>query len=215
MKPSRVIVTAVLSSFLILSACGDSGGGGGATVTSRDPCEVLSDALLARHFTIPEGAEISREPSKYSPHPLCTVNIPKPNAEELQKQYDEAIGKWMQEKMQGKDVKRPSISPNHNITLTLLKPAESPAQAMAQFDSAMRMLQEGVTGGTEETQVTFQADVEPVDGIGDKAMWAQKLYQLSIVQGPQILHITVNSGEGREQDIAKAKAIAADILAGA
>ena len=72
---------------------------------------------------------------------------------------------------------------------------------------------EGITGGTEEVQVTFQADVEPVTGVGSKAMWAPRLHQLSVVDGVQVLHVTVNTGEGDKTDRDKAIGIARDLAA--
>lgn len=205
-----------------LQGCGDSGNAESAAAKASErtaateqpaPCELMTDALLGRHLEFAADATISRSPSKYSPHPLCTVSIPKPNAAELEKAREAAMADYLQRKLRGEDVKLPSLNTNYEVSLTLLQPAESAAQAQANLDSAMAMLARGITGGTEDIEVTIQADVEPVTGVGDKAMWAPRLHQLSLADGPQVFHVTVNTGEGDSADREKAIAIARDLAA--
>ncbi|WP_116367468.1 hypothetical protein [Parahaliea mediterranea] len=189
-----------------------SGDGHGARFASADPCTLLSDALLGEHFEMSADAPVNRRPSQYSPHPLCIVQIPKPNAEELAQAQAAAMNDYLLRKTRGEDVALPSIKAYSEVSLTLLEPAESPAQALANFDGAMRKLTEGVTGGTETRQVTIQADVVPVDGVGDKAAWAESMRQLSVVDGVQVLHLTVNAGESRADDRQRAVALAQGLL---
>ena len=197
-----------------LHGCGDSGSPSAPAAAQQPaPCELMSDTLLSAHLEFAPDAEISRTPSKHSPHPLCSISVPKPNAAELEQEREAAMADYIQRKLRGEDVKIPAVSAVYEVSLTLLPPAESPEQAMVNFDSAMNMLTEGITGGTEEVQVTFQADVEPVTGVGSKAMWAPRLHQLSVVDGVQVLHVTVNTGEGDKTDRDKAIGIARDLAA--
>lgn len=187
---------------------------GKAPSKDTTPCEILDDEFVRAHFEIGPDVEISRSPSKYSPHPLCTVSWPKPNAAEIEERSGEAMMEYMQKKMVGEDVKRPSFRTTDEVSLTLYEPEfESPDAAMASFDSSMKMLSEGITSSHEDVEVTFQANLTPVEGVGDKAMWAAKMRQLSVVNGNRIFHVSVNTGAELEADLEKAKAVAKDVAA--
>ena len=173
------------------------------------PCEILSDELIHAHFSLDPEVEISRSPSKYSPHPLCTVSWEKPNAAEIQQESAAAMSDYMARKMKGEDVKMPSFQTTNSVSLTLLTPlADDPQQAVANFDAAMKTLSDGITRTHNGVTVTFQADLVAVDGVGDKAMWAAKMHQLSVVSGRQIFHLTVKTDEDRNLELQQARAIA-------
>ncbi len=177
--------------------------------TDSTPCEILDDALIRAHFDVAEGVEISRSLSKYSPHPLCTVSWPKPDAEELQKEQAARMSEYMQAKMRGEDVKMPSFQTSNEVTLTLYEPVfDDAAKARSAFDGAMKRLSEGITSSREDVEITFQADLTPVEGVGEKAMWAPKLRQLSVVDGNRMYHVGVDTGSDLEAEMEKAKEIA-------
>lgn len=180
--------------------------------TDTTPCEILDDALVSAHFEVPADVEITRSPSKYSPHPLCTVSWPKPDAAEIQAQMGAAMSEYMTKKMRGEDVERPAFRTTDEISLTLNDPpSETPELARAHFESAMRRLSEGISSSHQGVEVTFQADLTPVSGVGDQALWAPKLRQLSVVDDTRIFHVTVNTGGEPEAELAKAKAVALDV----
>ena len=180
--------------------------------TSAEPCEVLDEALVRASFEIGPEVEIVRAPSKYSRDPLCTARWAKPNAEEIEQKRAALMTDYMTRKMKGEDVEKPAFRTQNEVSLTLTdKPAENPEQAMAMFDSAMRVLSEGFTSAHEGTEVTFQADLTPVEGVGRKAMWASSLRQLSVVDGNRIFHVGVNTGAELEAELEKAKAIANEV----
>jgi len=185
---------------------------GRAPSTDTTPCEILDDEFVRAHFAIDTGVEITRSPSKYSPHPLCTVSWPKPNATEIQKESAAAMSEYMVKKARGENVEMPSFRTTDEVTLTIYEPVhDTPENAMTTFDAAMKLLSEGITRSHEDVEVTFQSDLTPVDGIGDKAMWAEKMRQISVVDGLQIYHVTVNTGAEPGTELEKAKAIAKDI----
>lgn len=180
--------------------------------TSTEPCEILDEGLVRASFEIGPAVEIVRTPSKYSPVPLCTARWAKPDAEGIEQKRAELMSDYMTRKMKGEDVDMPSVRTENEVSLTLReKPADSPEQAMAMFDSAMKMLSEGITRSHEGTEVTFQADLTPVDGVGRKAMWAPRLRQLSVVDGSRIFHVVVNTGAEPEAELEKAKAVASKV----
>lgn len=179
--------------------------------TDTTPCDVLDDELIRAHFTVTEGAEISRKPSKYSPYPLCTVSWRKANADEIEAQSGAAMSDYLQRKMRGEDVKMPIARTNNEVSLTIVDSDFASADdARRTFEASMKMLSDGITRSHEGTEVTIQADLTPVDGVGDKALWAPTMRQLSVVDGTTIFHVTVNTGD-LEADLATAQAIASDV----
>lgn len=189
---------------------------GAAPATSAEPCEILDDDLLRAHFEIAPEAEISRNLSKYSSHPLCTVSWEKADAAELQKQRQAAMTEYLTKKSRGEEAKMPSFRTSNEVTLTLYEPVFDDAGAARRaFESLTRRLSEGVTASHENVEMTFQADLTDVAGVGDEAKWAPKLRQLSVVDERRIFHLGVNTGADLDRDREKAEAIAhaiADVL---
>lgn len=185
---------------------------GAASADAQAPCAILDDELLRAHFDIPDGTEITRSPSQYSPHPLCTVSWAKPDAAERQAQQQAAMMEYMQRKMQGEDVQMPSFRTANEVSLTLYAPPfDDAASALRSFDNAMKRLAQGITTEVNDEEYTFQADLEPVDGVGDKAAWVPRMSQLSVVSGNHIFHVGVNTGAEDDGDLETAKALAVAI----
>lgn len=174
-----------------------------------DPCELLTDDVIRGQFESAAEAAISRRLSEYSIHPMCVVSWPKPNAAEIEAQTASAMNDYMQRKMRGEKVQMPSFATQDEVTLTLFQPRfEDNAAAIARFDQAMGVLQRGVKGKAGDVELDFQSDLTPVEGIGDKAMWAAGMRQVSVVQGRRIYHITVNTGSKPSVEEARAIALA-------
>jgi hypothetical protein len=193
-----------------------------ATVTKRavqaqgtidvNPCDLLTDAFVSEHLPSAVGSTIEREISEYSIHPSCMVSWRKPNADEIKANTGAVMQEYMQRKMRGEDVQMPKIRTNDELTLTLFEPVFDDSQlAQNSFDQAMSMLQEGVTGTHDGVEVTFQSDVFDVNGVGDKASWAQRLRQLSVVSGGRIFYVTVTTGADNAEELAVAVAVAKDV----
>lgn len=186
-------------------------GAGARPSSDTQPCEVLSDELLARHFEIGD-AEIKRTPSKYSPHPRCTASWPKPNAAELEAKAEDMRIENMKKRMSGEEVE-PVESPNNKVSLTLSKnPFENRSDAVSEFDSALRILSEGMTIETERgTRKTSTYEYEPVDGVGEKAAWVPRMNQLSVATSSRIFHVSVDVSGGSDSDLVKAKELAHEL----
>jgi hypothetical protein len=209
-----------------LAACSETGNGsideavteevarqtGASPSTDTSPCEILDDELIGRHFDI-AGVEIERSPSRYSRHPLCTASWPKPNAAEIEERRAEQMADYTTRKMRGEDVEMPSFRTTNEVSLTISEDAfESQEQARAAFDSAMRVMSEGMSVGTEAGSVeTPRYELEPVEGVGEKAMWAPELRQLSVVTTDRIFHVGVQTDGDLDEELLKAKEIAREI----
>lgn len=176
---------------------------------TEDPCAILAGPVIRAEFGLDAATEIQHEPSKYSPHPLCTARWQKPNAAELEQQSQAAMQEYMKKKMRGEEARMPSFRTTDEVTLTLYKGAfDSEAAAQQAFDSAMAVLNQGITGGSGDVEVKFQADTVPVEGIGDKAMWAEKMRQLSVVSGRRIFHLSVKTTGEAADELAHARHLA-------
>lgn len=176
-----------------------------------DPCTILSDALLSKHFNA-DPAEINRSPSKYSPHPLCIATWPKENAEELQKQYDAQYTEYLRKKILGEDVTRPE-KPTNEVDLTVNKNRfDDNARAASAFASAMGILQDGKTFEVQGKEQVFEPrETELVTGVGDKAYWVPSMNQLSVLSGRSIFHVAVILGKDAETNLTKARELATSL----
>jgi hypothetical protein len=198
------------------SACGDADQPSGPTARKsdlRDPCLLLSEEMLRRTFDIVVATEITQEPSKYAPHPHCTVTWRKPDADEIERRQAEALQEYLQRRMRGENVDPPAASSSNRVALTLFgEPRGDSAAARADYDGAMRFLAEGFTAEREGVQLTLQADLTPVAGIGLQAMWAARLRQLSVLSDSgQIFHLVVQTGPDGTAELEAAKAVAMEL----
>jgi hypothetical protein len=217
MKNTAGLFISIFFTLVLVTGCsGDESSSSNAAAEDVNPCDVIGDDFLRSHFNIADGVVIEHSISKYSRHPLCTASWRKANADELEKQSSAALLDYFRQKSQGKDVKMPSIKSTNEVSLTLNKPFfENASAAQAMLDSSMETLQQGITREHKGVKVTFQADIVPIEGVGDKAAWAASLHQLSVADGRRLFHLTVNTGADAEHELGKAKAMAkelADIL---
>lgn len=219
--------TLALALVIGLAGCGESGTAdadeaatervakatGAEPAMDDAPCEILSDDLIGSHFDL-AGAEINRSPSEYSPHPFCTASWPKPNAAEIQKRREEMRVERIRKRMQGEEVE-PLPRARDEVSLTINRnPFDDRDEAIAAFDRAIRVLTEGMTVETDAGSTeTPTYDVEPVEGVGLKAMWVPRLHQLSVATAERIFHVGVRVDGGLEREREKAKALARDIAA--
>lgn len=200
----------------------DSSGMQLATVTKRaqqvlekmdiNPCDLLTDEFVREHLPSSAGSPIQRKVSEYSVHPLCMVSWRKPDAGQIEAKTGAAMQEYMQRKMRGEDVPMPNMRTNDELTLTLFEPVFDDGKlAQDSFDQAMAILQKGVTGSHDGVEVTFQSDVYAVNGVGDKAAWAERLRQLSVVSGGRIFYVTVTTGADTADELATAVSVAQDV----
>ena len=180
---------------------------------ASQPCALLDDAFIEKHFGI-AAAEITREPSDYSPHPLCTVSWRKANADQIEAESGEAMMEYMKKKMAGEDVQMPNFKVEDEVSLTINKTRYANSQeTVAALEAAMKVLSDGITREANGVEVTFQADVEPVTGVGNGAMWAAKLHQLSVAGSHYVFHVGVELDGDEANELARATEIASDLAA--
>lgn len=174
---------------------------------------LLSEEMLRRSLHIPVATEITREPSKYTPHPHCTAIWRKADADDIERRQAEALQEYLRRRMQGEKVEPPAVSSTNRVALTLFgQPHEDSSAGRAEFHGAMRLLAVGYTGEYDGMELTFQAELEPVAGIGQQAMWAPRLHQLSVFSDSgQIYHLVVETGPDGSAEFSAAREMAAKL----
>ncbi len=205
----RTVLTMLCVSLLACGGDDKSATAGGQARATEDPCALLSAELLRTEFGLEQGAEFSHEPSKYSPHPLCTASWQGPDAAEIEAKSQAAMQEYLQKKMRGEEAKIPSFRTRNEVTLTLYQgPFASEAEAQQAFTSAMAVLNKGIKGSSGSVEVEFQADTVAVDGVGDEAQWAERMRQLSVLSGRRIFHLGVRTTGESDVDLAHARQLA-------
>lgn len=192
--------------------------------TARDrACALLTEARLREAFSLGDDVQIDAPEGRYS----CSFTWEKPNAEALREELRKAqaarVRDMMKRMREGETAQglvdmmdMPSTTARVSLNFPP-RPPETPEEARRAFDRALEMLQEGVTRRVKTDQVdedvTFQADITRVSGVGDAAGWAPKLHQLTVLDGPRLWHLGVEVYDTAEEDLAAAKRLAGLVLA--
>jgi hypothetical protein len=183
----------------------------GEAVNEIDPCTILDEDLIRRHFE-PGDSPITSRPSTKTHHPLCSITWRKPNADEIEKTMQAKMTEYITAKTRGENVEMPVMRTENRVTLTInVPPSESEEAAAAAFRSAMDTLERGFKDrDNPDAPPRFQFDTRPVDGVADQASWTPGLSQLSVRSRLYVFHVTVEVGDAQLNE-AKAIDIAADV----
>jgi hypothetical protein len=93
-----------------------------------------------------------------------------------------AMNEYLRKKIRGEDVDVANLKTDNLLALTRFgKPHDDPERARAAFESSMKALSDRTTVAHDYVEITFQADLSPVDGVGTAAIWAAKLRQLGVL----------------------------------
>lgn len=204
-----------------------------------DPCALLTEAVIRSTFEVPEGTTIDHPPSRNPVRPVCTYSWEKPNAEEIraeiQQQQQDRVREMMKQARRGKmgqgmlDMAMDMPKMSNRVSLNYGDASETPEEARSKFDSAMRMMQRGMTQRVEVDEdmpgttkavrdrvdgqeITFQADSTPVEGLGDDARWLPRMNELAVLDGNEILFLTVEMDTDRDVNLEQAKRLAEALL---
>ena len=209
------------------------------TDAAPDPCALLTDAVIRSVFSVPADATIENPPTRNPVRATCTYIWDKPNADEIRQEIQalqqQRVRDMMKQARRGKigqgmmDMAMNMPRVENRVHLNFGNPAESPAAARATFDSAIQMLERGLTHTIEVDEdtpgttravrehlngqeVTFQASATPVEGLGDAARWIPRLNQIAVLDGQRILFLTVEIEVDRDVNLEHAKRLARALL---
>ncbi len=178
-------------------------------------CSVLRGGVLREVFGAEAGAAELSPGGPFVPHGLCTATWDKPDADALR----EARTRHQVEKMKASMGKRSfdeptPPAPNYSVSLTLLMERfDSPAAAVTSLENAVKQLTEGITvevaGRKRRTQVDFD---DWIDGLGDRAIWAPKMSELSVANNGYRFAIGVSGFGDADVNRERAEALARRLI---
>jgi hypothetical protein len=207
--------------YLLLVDCGENSSADLASTESKpasdkaegfDPCELLNEKLIRSHFEVGD-AEISSRSSVQSRYANCMVSWPRPNDAELQAEFKERLTEYGMAKSMGQDVEMPTSPRDSELSMTIsAKRFDNNAQAMSALDSGLDILKNGLKTRPKDPAKVASINIQPVEGLGDKAAWTTPQNQLSVTNESRIFHITVNVYEDSETNRTKAIELASLFL---
>jgi hypothetical protein len=208
--------------FLLLIGCGDNSSAEStakSTATESksapdkaegfDPCELLNEKLVRSHFELGD-AEITSRSSVQSRYATCRVIWPKPNSAQIQAEYKEKITEYSMAKAKGQDAEMPK-HPRSDSEISITVPTkrfDSSAQAISALDTGLDILKNGLKSRPKDPARVALINIQPVEGLGDKAAWTTPNNQMSVANERRIFHLIVNVHEDSEANRAKAMDLA-------
>jgi len=193
-----------------------------------DSCATLTETLVRTTFHVPEETTIRIDPPS-RPRGVCEYSWDKPNVEELRLQIAAAQRERMQEMVekmrrgQGAQGLLDGITDmplTHNeVSLHFGPGFDTPEIAARSFGQAMDRLQEGIrrpidtpNGQALGQEVTFQFDLETVEGVGDQARYMPRMSQLAILDGRRIVYVIAKISADPAANLEHARRLAAAVL---
>ncbi len=204
-----------------------------------NPCELISEELVLKHFDVSADSLEKDEYNRKGVHwtENCTYKWNKTdfvaiNQRNLERMMASAKKGSVKEAMKmSKTIERPQ----KQVGITNLRQFESKEEAqkyfnnshkkpskedMAKFDKEFEKQSEkqGLSEEQEKTGKAISGGIADnlkfidVDGIGDIASWDDLGSKLDVLIGTIQFGVSVHTGEGTEEDIKKAKAVAKDII---
>lgn len=202
---------------LLIIGCGDSSSPETTTAESKsnpdkadgfDPCELLNENLIRSHFEVGD-AEISPRSSLQRRYATCLVSWPRPNDAELQAEYKEKITEYSMARAKGQDVEMPKAPRYAELSMTVsAKRFDSNEQAMSALDSGLDILKNGLKSRPKDPAKVALINIQPVEGLGDKAAWTTPQNQVSVANNRRIFHLNVNVYADSEANRIKAMELA-------
>jgi hypothetical protein len=188
-----------------------------ATAATDNPCELLTEAVIRKHFKLADDVELNQDLSS-TPYPHCNYSWSTLTPEEEKKEQAaiaEAAIARAKNKGTGQsiaDMAMGQMSGRGSAHLTMTKEFDNEQGAIGALTSARSFMEKRAktkAGGEEIDLTTVFADVE---GIGAKAHYAKKSRQLSFAHGKRLYHLGAKSQEKDADHLELAKTIAKEIL---
>jgi hypothetical protein len=144
-----------------------------------EKCSVFDSGLVEEFFQTGDFEVVysSSIPSRRAGHVVCRALWDKPNKEQIEQAFQQAMMEWA--KSIGSADKKPQpkmVSSTNEVSLTVVANTfDSAADAVASLEQTVATMSEGITveiqGKTHETKMQFGPWIE---GVGDKAIWSDK-----------------------------------------
>lgn len=182
-------------------------------------CFFLTEELVRGALDLGTSVALTQDVGRAS----CTIRWEKEMTPEERRAFEEAQRRAFRELMQkaqgmvGQAIRDAMQMPTAEAQVAMnfsTRDFESAEAAARGFESAMRMLEEGISGMVGDTgeEVTFQASQDPVEGVGDQAAWSSRLKQLSVQAGEHLFFVTAELETEADANLPHAKALASAIV---
>lgn len=209
----------IISVFCLLQVgCGESSSTDPATVAAKpasdssegvDACELLNEKLIRSHFEVGD-AEIWTSSAVRHGWATCRLGWSRPEYPELQAEYKAKVTEWGKAKDMGQDVQEPK-RPREANELSLTMSAErhdNSAQAISALDTALDIMKYGLKSRPKDPAKVASINIQPVEGLGDKAAWTTPNNQISVANERRMFHLNVNVYTDSEANRVKAMELA-------
>lgn len=202
--------------FLLLVGCGDDAGSGSGSSSGNgvdngdgtDVSTLLTESLVRSHFDVGD-AEVTARSSTQPTYANARMIWKRPNHEELEAEFQAEIKEYAMAKARGEDMAMPKAPRDCEVSLTVPnKRFDDAAQAQSALDSGLEILKHGLKTRAKDPARVAEINIEPVDGLGDKAAWTTPQNQLSVANGRSIFHLNVNVYDDAVANRAKAVELA-------
>lgn len=170
---------------------------------SSDPCEIIDLAFINKNFS-PETEVIHRAGA--GRFPSCSYRWEVANAQERKNTYAEQQIKNISEGGSFSERKITPIPRFENevmITLASKEGFENTEEASRTLKALLTRLQDGVVA----EGITFQSNVQYLEGVADEGAWIEAQNQVSFRKNNQIYHLVVNIDDDRSANLEEAKRI--------
>ncbi len=191
------------------SSSGNGSGNGSDNEGELDVSGLLSESLVRSHFEVGD-AEVTASSSEQSRYSTSRVFWPRSNHEELQAEFQAKVKEYAMAKARREDAEMPK-SPRLNCEISLTVPNkrfDDAAQAQSALDTGLDILKNGLKTRPKDPARVAEINIQPVDGLGDKAAWTTPQNQLSVANGRRIFHLIVSVSDDPEANRAKAVELA-------
>jgi len=175
---------------------------------SEETCAIIEDGVIPELFDI-DPAQISYRrsiPVKRVGHVVCLASWDYPDKAEREAAYAQEMQEWVRGKATGSKEPMPK---NSNLTasasVTLMATEyDSADAAIADLESSVASLQEGITVNVSGKDYTTQMDFgDWIDNVGDKAIFSDKGELLVAFNGRRIaVNVSSSDDPAADQELA-------------
>ena len=184
-----------------------------STLVGEEKCAIVEDGVIPELFEVDPALVSYRRsiPVKRVGHVVCSAGWDYPDKAELEAAYTESVQEWGRGMAAGKKEPMPKMPPLvASVSVTLMATQyDSTSAAIADLESSVNSLQEGITVTVSGKDYTTQIDFgDWIDNVGDKAIFSDKGELMVAYNGVRFSVNVAVSGDSdvdRDQSIALAK----------
>jgi hypothetical protein len=180
----------------------------GSDEVSEETCAIIEDGVIPELFGVdPEQVSYRRSiPVKRVGHVVCLASWDYPDRAEREAAFQQKIQEWGRGKATGSKEPMPKMSKlTASASVTLIATEyDSADAAIADLETSVARLQEGITVNVSGKDYTTQADFgDWIDTVGDRAIFSEKGELLVAFNGRRIaVNVSSSDDPAADQELA-------------